>query len=45
MDNDSYEDFINFIMYEVSDEKIEELFNEMGIEINLTNSEKTENTL
>ena len=31
----TYEEFVDFIMNEVPDEKIEDLFQEMGIEINL----------
>jgi hypothetical protein len=32
---DTFEEFVDFVMNEVSDEKIEDLFEEMGIEINL----------
>lgn len=32
---DTFEEFVDFVMNEVSDEKIEDLFQEMGIEINL----------
>jgi len=32
---DTYQEFIEFVLDEVSDEKIEDLFEEMGIEINL----------
>jgi len=32
-------DYIDYIMNEVPDEKIEQLFEEMGIEINLTKGE------
>jgi len=32
---DAFEEFVDFVMNEVSDEKIEDLFEEMGIEINL----------
>ena len=31
----SFEEFVDFVMNEVSDEKIEDLFQEMGIEIDL----------
>lgn len=33
---DTYEEYVNFVMNEVSDEKIENLFAEMGIEIDLS---------
>jgi len=33
--SDVYEDFVEFVMNEVSDEKITDLFEEMGIEIDL----------
>lgn len=32
---DTYEEFVSFVMNEVEDEKIENLFQEMGIEIDL----------
>jgi len=32
---DSFEEFANFILNEVSDEKIEDLFAQMGIDIDL----------
>lgn len=32
---DTYEEFVDFVMNEVSDEKITDLFEEMGIEIDL----------
>ena len=32
---DTYEEFVDYIMNEVSDEKIEDLFQEMGIDIDL----------
>jgi len=32
---DTYEEFVDFVMNEVSDEQITDLFEEMGIEINL----------
>lgn len=32
---DVFEEFVDYVMNEVSDEKIEDLFEEMGIEINL----------
>ena len=32
---DTFEEFVDFVMNDVSDEKIEDLFQEMGIEINL----------
>lgn len=35
---DTYEEFVDFVMNEVSDEKITDLFEEMGIEINLNKS-------
>ena len=34
-DEESFDEFANFIMNEVSDEKIEDLFFEMGIDIDL----------
>lgn len=35
MNEKAYEEFVNFVMNEVSDEKIENLFQEMGIDIDL----------
>lgn len=35
---DPYEEFIDYVINEISDEKIEDLFDEMGIEINLNKS-------
>lgn len=35
---DAYEEFVEYVMNDVSDEKIEDLFEEMGIEINLNKS-------
>jgi len=32
---DTFEEFADYIMNEVSDERIEDLFEEMGIDINL----------
>lgn len=32
---DTYDEFVNFVMNEVSDEQITDLFEEMGIEIDL----------
>lgn len=41
---DTYEEFVDFVMNEVSDEKITDLFEEMGIAIDLNKpwSEKDE---
>ena len=35
MEKDTFEEFAEFIMNDVSDEKIEDLFFEMGIDIDL----------
>ena len=42
MKNQNTEDYIKYIMEEVSDEKIEELFRDMGIEIDLKGDENAD---